>query len=68
MNFLLTGSASLIFLGGLLLIDQGLKKEDKQAEMSRISHVPARNYGRFFLVSFGILCVVIGAGILLRSC
>lgn len=57
-------AAFVFFIIGFLLIKTGLKKEIHESAMKKINYVPTLNYGKFFHVALGVLCVIIGIALL----
>jgi hypothetical protein len=45
---------------GMLSIRAGFKKESMKSSMLKVNYTPPRNYGKFFFIAFGLLCIIGG--------
>ncbi|MBC7873901.1 MAG: hypothetical protein H7Y01_07895 [Ferruginibacter sp.] len=63
----LYGASSVFIIAGMLLIRTGLKKESISSEMMKVNYVPTKNYGKFFQIALGLLCVIIGIALLVTK-
>jgi len=62
---LLLYSGSFLFIAvGLLSIWEGLRKKSMKSIMLKANYTPPRNYGKPFLVVFGVLCIILGIALL----
>lgn len=64
---LLYFSAILFLLFGVFLLRTGFKKESIKSVLMKVTHAPAKNYGKLFSIAAGILCIVLGIMLLFNK-
>ncbi len=57
--------AGIFVLTGMFSIVSNFKKESPKEKIDRINYVPIKNYGKPFLLVFGLFLIVLGIVILL---
>lgn len=63
----LYGACSVFIIAGMLLIRTGLKKESIRSAMIKVDYVPTKNYGKYFQIALGALCLIIGIALLVTK-
>ena len=58
--FILYITSLFLFIVGILLIRNGLKKTDIKSAIQLMNYRPIRNYGKGFSIALGVLCLILG--------
>ena len=62
--FIVYGTVALLAFAGILLIRNGLKKENFKSAMNLVHYKPIRNYGKGFSIALGVLCLALAVMLL----
>lgn len=64
---LLYVGAFVFLILGVISIMKGIKKKDMKSVMLNVNKTSPKNFGRFFLISLGVLLIYLGIALLIRK-
>lgn len=59
-DFILYGTSCVFIIGGLVLVNTGLRKDDFKAIVKTVNYRPIRNYGKGYSIVLGVFCFILG--------